>query len=85
MKIVRISSSWCVSCIIMNKIWKELQEKYSDIEYIEYDYDLDDEAKKYNPGNILPVMILIKNDEEIKRIIGEKTKQEVFKEVEEIL
>ena len=81
MKIVRISSSWCVSCIIMNKIWKELKEKYTNIEYIEYDYDLDIEAKDYNPGNILPVMIIIKDDKEIKRIIGEKSKQEVFKEV----
>ena len=85
MKFVRISSTWCVSCIIMNKLWKELKEKYSDFEYIEYDYDLDEEAKSYNVGNILPVIIIYKNDVEIKRIIGEKSKKDLFQEVEELL
>ena len=85
MKIVRISSTWCVSCIVMNKLWKELKETYQDIEYVEYDYDLDEEAKNYNVGNILPVMIIYKDNQEIKRIIGEKSKKELFKEVDEVL
>ena len=84
MKIVKISSSWCVSCIVMNKPWKELKEKYSEFTYEEYDYDLDD-IKEYNIGDILPVIIIYKNNIEIKRIIGEKTKEELFKEIEEVL
>ena len=60
MKIVRISSTWCVSCIVMNKLWKNLKEEYPDFEYVEYDYDLDEEAKNYNVGNILPVIIIYK-------------------------
>ena len=83
MKLVRISSSWCVSCIVMNKIWRELQEKYPEYEYIEYDYDIDD-VSEYNVGNILPVIIIYKENKEIKRIIGEKTKQEILKEVEDL-
>ncbi len=83
MKLVRISSSWCVSCIVMNKIWRELQEKYPEYEYIEYDYDIDD-VSEYNVGNILPVIIIYKDNKEIKRIIGEKTKQEILKEVEDL-
>lgn len=84
MKIIRISSSWCVSCIIMNKLWNELKEKYSEYEYIEYDYDLDD-VEKYNVGKILPVIIFLKDDKEIKRITGEKSKTEFFEEVDELL
>lgn len=85
MKVIRISSSWCVSCIVMNKIWKELKETYSDFEYVEYDFDFDKEAKDYNVGEILPVVIFIKDDVEVKRIIGEKSHKEFFKEVEELL
>ena len=85
MKIVRISSTWCVSCIVMNKLWKNLKEEYPDFEYVEYDYDLDEEAKNYNVGNILPVIIIYKNNEEIKRIIGEKSKKELFQEVSDVL
>ncbi len=84
MKLVRISSTWCVSCIVMNKMWKELKEKYSDFEYVEYDYDFDD-IEQYNVGDILPVIIVYKDNIELKRIIGEKTKEQFFKEIEEVL
>lgn len=85
MKVIRISSSWCVSCIIMNKLWKELKEKYNNFEYVEYDYDFDKEAKDYNVGEILPVIVFIKDGVEVKRIIGEKSHKEFFEEVEELL
>ena len=38
---------------------------------------------KFNVGNILPVIIIYKDDKEIKRIIGEKSEEELFKEVED--
>ena len=85
MKIVRISSTWCVSCIVMNKLLKNLKEEYPDFEYVEYDYDLDEEAKNYNVVNILSFIIIYKNNEEIKRIIGEKSKKELFQEVSDVL
>ncbi len=81
MKLVRISSTWCVSCIVMNKSWNKLKEQYPDFEYFEYDYDIDD-ISKYNVGNILPVIIVYKDNNEVKRIIGEK---DIFKEIEELL
>ena len=84
MKFVRISSTWCVSCIIMNKLWKKLKETYSDFEYIELDYDMDD-VEEYNVGEIVPVLIIYKDSKEVKRIIGEKSEKEFFKEIEEII
>lgn len=86
MRIVRISSSWCSSCIITYKNYKKLQEKYPSFEYQEYDFDDDEEiVSKLNVGNILPVIIVYKDNSEVKRIIGEKTEQELFKEIEELL
>lgn len=79
MKLIRISSLWCTSCIVTKKDWDQIKEKY---EYEEYDYDMDEEiVKKYNVGDILPVIIVLKDNKEINRIIGEKNK----KEIEEIL
>lgn len=83
MKLVRISSSWCVSCIVMNKVWKKIQEKHPEYEYVEYDYDIDD-VSEYNVGNILPVIIIYKDNKELKRIIGEKTEKDILKEVEDL-
>lgn len=77
MKLIRISSMWCTSCIVTKKSWDEIKQKY---EYEEYDYDLDEQiVKQYNVGNILPVIIILNNGVEINRIIGEKSKKEIEK------
>jgi len=82
MKIVRISAMWCSGCLVMKKIWKTLEQKYSDIEYIDYDYDYDEEeVKKYNVGKIVPINIFYKDDVEVERLIGEKS----IDEVEEVI
>lgn len=83
MKLIKISAIWCPSCLIMEKVWNEIQEMYPNFEYVSYDYDLDDEAESFNPGNILPVIILLKDDEEIIRYIGEKTKEEIIEGIKE--
>ena len=82
MEIIRISATWCSSCLITYKSYKKLKEKYLDIKFSEYDYDEDD-IDKFNVGNILPVIIIYKDDKEIKRIVGEKSEEELFKEVED--
>ena len=47
---------------------------------------MDDEiVEKYNVGDILPVVIVEKDNKEIKRIIGEKTKKEILEELSDIL
>ena len=80
MKIVRISAIWCTSCILTRKDFDMIKEKYSNAEYVELDYDTD-ELEEYNVGDILPVIIVYKNNIEISRIIGEKR----FKEIDKVL
>lgn len=78
MKVIKISAVWCGSCLTMKHIWNELEKEYS-FESITYDYDFDEEeVKKYNVGNKLPVAIIL-NDEgvELERIIGERKKKEI--------
>ena len=82
MKIVKINAMWCGGCLSMHKIWKQIEEEYKNIEIISYDYDMDEDiVKNYNVGNLLPVAIFFKNDEEVARLNGEKTK----KEIEEVI
>ena len=71
MKIVRISAVWCPACLIMRPIMNEIESTFPNIEHIEYDYDLDeDEVSKYNVGQILTVFILLDDNQEIKRFVG---------------
>ena len=82
MKIVKINSLGCPSCIIMNKVFNKIKEKYNfDLEELDYDFD---DIEKYNIGNILPVYIFYKNNNEIKRICGEHKLEEIEKIIEEV-
>lgn len=76
MKIVKINSLGCPSCIIMNKVINKIKEEY-DVEIEEYDYDFDEEEiVKFNVGKILPVFIFFKGGKEIARLNGEHKKEE---------
>ena len=79
MKIVKISAIWCPACIITNNALNKLKDSYS-FELEELDYDFDD-IESYNVGDILPVLVFIKDNKEIDRLIGEKN----YKEIEEVL
>ena len=86
MKIIKINAMWCPGCLISKSIWNEIEKSYPDHEYISLDYDLDEETvEKYNVGDILPVVIIEQNGKEIKRIIGEKNKEEILDEMSDIL
>ena len=78
MKVIKITASWCTSCIIMNKIRNEIEKEYP-LTVESYDLDMDEEEiEKYNVGDLLPVFIFMNNDEEILRIVGEKKKEDMI-------
>ena len=85
MKILKFSAVWCPGCLVMRPIWKSIGEEYSNLDIIEYDYDMDfDAVEKYNVKDKLPVIIMVdENDKEIKRLVGEKTKEEILEFIRE--
>ena len=86
MKIIKINAMWCPGCLITKSIWQGIEQEYPHHEYINLDYDLDEEEiAKYKIGDILPVVIIENDNQEIKRIIGEKNKKEILKELEDLL
>ena len=84
MKVIKITAVWCSACLIMNKRWKEIEKEY-DFETVSYDLDFDeDEVKQYEVGDKLPVFIFMKDDQEIGRLRGEKTLEEIKEFIEEL-
>lgn len=78
MKIVKIGAMWCPACIAMNKYYNEIRNEYNNIIFEDLDIDSDeDEASKYGDTDILPVLIFLENGKEVRRIKGEKTKEQI--------
>ena len=78
MKIVKIGAIWCPGCLVMKKTWNNLLKDY-DLNITELDYDMDSkEVQKYNIDNILPVVIIMdNNDNELERLIGEQSEKQL--------
>ncbi len=86
LKIVRISAMWCPACIIMNKFWSNVEKEFSNIEFVTYDLDMDEDVvKEYIPGDILPVLIAFEDGKELKRTVGEKNLEDTMKFIEEVV
>lgn len=86
MEIIIISATWCPSCLVMKKVYKELENKFTNVKFLKYDYDFDEDiVKNYDVSNILPVLIITKDNKEIKRITGEHELNDFILMVEECL
>lgn len=84
MKIVRINAMWCSGCLSMKKVWNKIVEEYPGIDMEVLDYDMDEEeVAKYNPGKILPIAIFFKDGNEVERLNGEKSFDEIKNVIEE--
>ena len=71
MRLLKIGAIWCSGCLVMNNIIQKTKKNYS-FEMDELDLDMDEEeSKKYNPGDKLPVFIVLDNNNEISRFVGE--------------
>ncbi len=86
MKVIKINALWCPGCLVMNKIWQKIIKDFPNLIIKSLDYDFDNmEVKKYNIGNKLPVFIFFnEQNEEIHRIIGEISYEELGSLIERI-
>lgn len=84
MEIVKIGAMWCSGCLIMNKIFREITNE-RDINITSLDIDIDEEeALKYEPGDILPVFIFFVDGREVHRMVGEHSKKEILNVIDGI-
>ena len=84
MEIVKIGAMWCSGCLIMNKIFREITNE-RDINITSLDIDMDEEeALKYEPGDILPVFIFFVDEREVHRMVGEHSKEEILNVIDGI-
>lgn len=85
MEIIKIGAMWCPGCIVMKKTFKQIEEDFNiKIKSLDLDFD-EEEVSKYNVGDTLPVIIVNKDGKEVKRIIGEKSYQELKSLLEEVM
>lgn len=86
MKVLKFNAIWCSACLVMKKIFKHVENMHPELEFITYDYDNDEDmVEKYNIGTTIPVLVFVdENENEVGRIVGEKSYEEIEEYISEI-
>lgn len=81
-KVIKYSTAWCMSCIVMDNILNKLQDLYN-FDYVSYDYDNDrDKFIGFDENEKLPIIEFVDdNNRVLVKINGEHS----TKEIEDIL
>jgi thioredoxin 1 len=75
MKLLFFSANWCGQCKVMHPVIDELKEL---VEIVEYNAEVaEKEVEKYNIMS-LPTFIVLKDGEEVDRIVGLTTKENLL-------
>jgi thiol-disulfide isomerase/thioredoxin len=76
-KILKISSDFCKPCKSLSKTFDSIKHQFPyEIEEINIDHEPDFYYKKYNLIGV-PTLIITRNDIEVRRYVGDMTKNEI--------
>ena len=83
-QIIKFSSEWCGPCKVMAPIFKKISkmDEFKDIEFIAYDIEEDEKGvelvEEFHIRNVPTIIIVGKNGEPIRKIIGLVQEQELI-------
>lgn len=85
MKVLKFGAVWCPGCLVMRPLWQEIEKEIPDLQTEYFDFDNDKEAvKEWNIDETLPAFVFIdRNEKELFRLQGERSKKELLKLIEE--
>lgn len=87
LNIVKIWASWCGPCKAYNPIFDQLIEKYKGTNVKFCQVQVDDNQDLISELNVkaVPTIVFVKNGQEVDRIVGLKTKDQIVEMVNKYL
>jgi len=85
MKVLKFGAVWCPGCLVMKPRWKEIEDENPWLKNEYYDYDTDKEmVEKFAIDDKLPTFVFLgKDGNEITRLQGEISKEELLKIIDQ--
>ncbi len=76
MKVLKFGAMWCSGCLVMKPIWAEIEKENSWVKARYFDIDEKPKiAQKHKIDDRIPVFIFLdKQDKEILRLVGQRSK-----------
>lgn len=81
MKIIKFGASWCMPCKSITPTLNKINNEFQDLEIQSIDIDDNPDMAKEFKVRSLPTLILLKNNVEIKRIVGSISENKIRTEL----
>jgi len=81
MKVLKFGAVWCNGCLVMRPRWAEIEKEIPNLvtEYHDFDQEPDLVTKYHLDSGVMPVAIFLdKNNQEITRLSGEVSKEDIL-------
>lgn len=82
--IVDFHASWCMPCKMMAPAIEELSDELTKVVFVKADTEECPETTKKYKITAVPTLVILKNGEEINRLVGKRTKDEIDKAIREV-
>ena len=89
-QVVKFTSAMCLDCQTMNKVFKEIFPKYngnivlSEIQVQDRNSFSDEQLKKYNVTLVPTIILINSNGQQVRRIEGAVSKEQMDKYLQEL-
>ncbi|XP_021908693.1 thioredoxin H-type-like [Carica papaya] len=70
--VIDFTASWCGPCKLMEPTIKDCAAKFTDIEFFKIDVDMLGDVAEEFEVDAMPTIVLMKNGEELDRVVGAK-------------
>ncbi len=81
LKVTKFSASWCQPCKMLAPIFNEVKSEVADVMYQDVDVDQNsDLAIQYKVRGV-PTIVIEKDGQEVKRIVGMSTKASLISNI----
>lgn len=81
LKVTKFSASWCQPCKMLAPIFNEVKSEVADVMYQDVDVDQNsDLAIQYKVRGV-PTIVIEKDGQEVKRIVGMSTKANLISNI----
>lgn len=81
-EVLYFSAGWCGPCLVVGKSVEKLAATFLGTTFTKIDADTNDERVRLHNVRSLPTLIHLKDGQEVARISGARTKEDIVKELE---
>ena len=83
--VVDFFADWCMPCLMLAPVIEELAEKMEDVKFVRINVDDNRKLSKKYEIRSIPCLVIFKDGEEIDRIIGNRTEEEIEERIRGLL